>query len=213
MKASNKRRVVLYGAAAMMLTGLVYGGFVYESRPDVATLLSCAQPQLAMGLHAHAEPFVRDALEQDPENFEGLTMLAAIHERAGRRAEALDIYRRLLPRSADNGMRAELLVAIARLELESGDAPQALRHLDEARSEEPDTRWKKAVLRARCLKALGRTGELEAAVLEVEGLSAEGWSSSQLREELGLPTQVETPDAMEGTESSSAVQGTPKERR
>jgi tetratricopeptide (TPR) repeat protein len=210
MQASNKRRVVLYGTAALTLTGLVYGGFVYRSRADVPTLLSCAQPQLALGLHEHAEPFVLDALEQDPENFEGLAMLAAIHERRGRRADALAIYRRLLPRSEAVGMRAELEVAIARLALEGGDAAAALAELDAVRSEDRDTRWKKAVLRARCLHALGRTEELEAAVAEVEVLSGPEWSSRKLRSELGMPVAEPAGaslDAKEGAETSSTLQG------
>lgn len=210
MQASNRRRVVLYGTAALTLTGLVYGGFVYRSRADVPTLLSCAQPQLALGLHEHAEPFVLDALEQDPDNFEGLVMLAAIHERRDRRSDALAIYQRLLPRSEAASMRAELAVAIARLKLEDGNAAAALAELDAVSSEERDTRWKKAVLRARCLQALGRTDELEAAVREVETLSGPEWSSAKLRAELGMPVAEAvgaSPEAKEGEDSSSALQG------
>lgn len=213
MNASNKRRVVLYGAAALALSGLVYGGFVYQSKPDVSTLLSCAQPQLALGLHAQAEPFVRDALEQDPECFEALIMLAAIHEKAARSAEAEALYRRLLPRAGAATMRSEILVAIARLELSRGEAASALATLEGARSSERDTRWKRAIVRARCLHALGRTDELEGVVSEAEENALERWSSNTLRQDLGLAPKPEAPAAIEGAESSAPVQGAKDEGR
>jgi tetratricopeptide (TPR) repeat protein len=207
MQASNKRRALLYGTAALTLTGLVYGGFVYQSKADVQTLLSCAQPQLSLRLFDHAERFVLEALEQEPENFEGLTMLAAIHEGRGQSDEALALYLRLLPRAESADMQAELSVAIARIELSRGGAERALQRLEALSPTERDTRWKKAVLRAHCLKALGRSDELPAAVQQVEELSGPAWSSSKLRQELGLaPAEPQSPEN-ESAESSAAVQG------
>lgn len=206
MRASNKRRVVLYTGAALALSGLVYGGFVYRSTPDVETLISCARPQIALGLYEHAESFVRDALAQDPEHFEGLLMLAAIHEHAKQKPEAMRIYQQLLPRSEGTGMRGEIEIAIARLNFEDGRTEEALAALERAQVEGEDTQWKRGVLRVRCLHALGKTDGLEAQVHALEDLSKGTWSGAKLRAELGLPQVEAETRSMEGAESLSSVQ-------
>ncbi|MBL8899472.1 MAG: tetratricopeptide repeat protein [Planctomycetes bacterium] len=206
MQASNKRRVVLYSTAALTLSGLVYGGFVYRSKPDVPTLLSCAAPQLRLGMLDHAEPFVRQALQEEPDNFEALTMLAAIHEGRGRTDEAVALYQQLLPRSTAVGMQAELEVAIARIELAKGESSKALQRLDAVKTEQVDTLWKKQILRARCLKALGRQDELESAVRSAEEAAGANWNSARLRTELGLPVPEAEGPKKESADSSSAPQ-------
>jgi Flp pilus assembly protein TadD len=208
MQASNKRRVVLYSTAALTLTGLVYGGFVYRSKPDVQTLLSCAAPQLRVGMLDHAEPFVRQALEEEPDSFEGLTMLAAIHEGRGRTDEALALYHQLLPRSAAVGMEAEMQVGIARLELGKGEHAKALQRLDGVKTEQVDTRWKTSVLRAHCLKALGRMEEAELAVQAAEIAAGANWNSTRIRTELGLAVPAASRSEMDGEDSSATSQAT-----
>ncbi|MBK9388430.1 MAG: tetratricopeptide repeat protein [Planctomycetes bacterium] len=206
MQASNKRRVVLYSTTALTLSGLVYGGFVYRSKPDVQTLLSCAAPQLRVGMLDHAETFVRQALEEEPDNFEGLTMLAAIYEGRGRKEEALALYHQLLPRSKALGMEPELQVGIARLEMNEGEHAKALQRLDGVKAEEVDTRWKTCVLRAHCLKALGRLDEAESAVQTAESVAGSNWSSARLRTELGLAAPQAQGQAEVATDSSAATQ-------
>lgn len=207
MQASNKRRVVLYAGAALTLSGLVYGGFVYRSTPDVETLISCARPQIALGMHEHAEPFVRDALAQEPDHFEGSIMLAAIHENAGRKVEALELYQRLLPRSEESGMRSEIQVAIARLHYEAGRIQQALDLVLAIQPEAEDTQWKAGLLHIRCLHASGQTEGLEARVHALEELSNGTWSGAKLRVELGLPPVDEPESAEQKANSSDAIQG------
>lgn len=42
------RRVLAYGASLAVVSGLVYGGFVYQSEPDLMTALSSADVQLRL---------------------------------------------------------------------------------------------------------------------------------------------------------------------
>jgi len=72
------RRIWFYGTAAVVLGGLIYGGFVYGARPGVGTLLSSADIQLRLAhgipaLDADGRPVAArcELLDQAEVNLEG----------------------------------------------------------------------------------------------------------------------------------------------
>ena len=68
MTAENKRRLLLYPLFILVLSGLVYAGFVYESEPDVATLVGSAEVLAQAGRFDQAIENAERALLQEPGN-------------------------------------------------------------------------------------------------------------------------------------------------
>lgn len=68
MTTNGKRRFGLYGIGAVVLAGLLYGGFVYKASPDVATLVNSAEMLAKVGAFDAAITNASQAVRREPQN-------------------------------------------------------------------------------------------------------------------------------------------------
>lgn len=209
MVPSNRRRVVLYLSSAVVLSGLVYAGFIYKAEPDIGMLISCAQAQIEARAVDGAEPFVARILEREPDSFEGLMLRGAIFELRENWGAALEQYRALLPRAGSAAMEGELRFAIARLEREQGHRRRAEQELAKIESPAPETKFK--IHQLRCVLLIER-GALEKAREQYEQAAAiapEAPGLAELRAGLGIGAENNSKTPSGSDERPNQVQVTP----
>ena len=205
-KPSNRRRVYLYTSSAIVVGGLVYGGFIHQSSPDVGTLISCAQFQIAMGLTDQAVPFVDQILEIEPDSHEGLMLRAAILEKREDWEGAAGIYEDLLPRVIHGDMRSELRIAIARIRHRQKRFAEALSALESVTEGSNEVLGKAHVVRCWIQRDLGRLEEARAEYHAARKLFRENWNPGELPTSLGLPPEGVDATAPESPDSPAEIQ-------
>jgi tetratricopeptide (TPR) repeat protein len=94
MNAENRKRLMLYSAALLLMAGLAYGGFVYRADPDAATLVGSAEILAQSGLFDKAIVSARSALKQEPNNRYAHIILAHSLRQLGSYDESVSHYRR-----------------------------------------------------------------------------------------------------------------------
>lgn len=153
------------------------------------------QVLLAMGRPREALPLFQQADERflaaGALNWLARLSRARTHLVLGEPGEARTLLEEVLPRAqAVEWAASEYWQALSEARLQAGDARLALAAVDQALTIDPDARTT-IELRARCLEALGRKGELEEAV---RGLDPSGSLSLILQtrslEEQGLPHEA-----------------------
>ncbi len=93
MTAENRKRLILYSVALILIAGLAYGGFVYKARPEAATLVGSAEILAQTGLFDKAMESARQALEQEPENRYAHIILAHCLGQVGKYDQSVSHYR------------------------------------------------------------------------------------------------------------------------
>jgi tetratricopeptide (TPR) repeat protein len=68
MTSENRKRLLLYPAILALLSGLVYGGFIYKAEPDAGMLVSSAEVLAQAGLLDEAVENAQRAIRQEPDN-------------------------------------------------------------------------------------------------------------------------------------------------
>jgi tetratricopeptide (TPR) repeat protein len=120
------RRAGLYGAASLVVAGLLTLGFGTQGEPDVETLLNGADALTLVGAHDKAIVECLKVLERDPGNLRAHLLLALGRDRSGDLVEAAETYRRALPHAEDAAMGLEIELATADCLRRAGRAQDAL---------------------------------------------------------------------------------------
>jgi len=160
---SPAARRVLYPTAILAACALLWGGFVYEADPDVASLLGSADILVRVGDVDAAEPLCDEVLAREPENLHAWLIRGCIAERRQRLDEALAIYERALPLVTDAAIRRDVRLSMADILRRCARLDEALLLLDDV--ERADAGAAGAVARMRGMVALDRN-DLEGALAQ-----------------------------------------------
>lgn len=67
-KRRDVTRLIAWSATALVSSALLWGGYVWKPRPEVAVLMSCAEMEVKLGLFDVAHTSLAEALEREPEH-------------------------------------------------------------------------------------------------------------------------------------------------
>jgi tetratricopeptide (TPR) repeat protein len=117
-----KRRLAVYPLVAVLLCGLVYGGFVYEADADAATLVNSAEILAQCGMFDEAIERGLQALEQEPDHIYAHIILGYAYGQREQFTEAESHYRHAVDASSSESesysllrlYHAEMLVKVGR---------------------------------------------------------------------------------------------------
>jgi tetratricopeptide (TPR) repeat protein len=121
MRSETKRRLIAYPIAVVVLSGLVYGGFVYEAEPDAFQLFNSAEILAKIGEFDKAIIDAERGLRQEPENRYAHIIVAYCYGEKGDYERSLEHYRRALELTEDaDETRGVLRLHLAETLLEAG---------------------------------------------------------------------------------------------
>jgi len=120
------RRVALYVPAALVAAGLLWAGWLRRERPDVDTIVSCADAEMRLGLFESAHAQAAEALAKEPHNLHAILIEAHCLNRLGMSNESRDRYRQSLALVDDADLGAEIRLTLAAKALEERHPREAL---------------------------------------------------------------------------------------
>jgi len=135
VRRERLRRAILYGAAALVSTGLLSIGYGTQGEPDVDTLLNGADALTLVGAHDKAIVECLKVLERDPGNLRAHLLLALSRDRSGDLVAAAETYRQSLPHADGSETRLEIELSVADCLRRGGRAGEALAECDRLRRE------------------------------------------------------------------------------
>jgi tetratricopeptide (TPR) repeat protein len=133
------RRVVLYGAAVLVLSGLAYGGFVYEARPDYGQIVTSAETCASYGTPDEGIRWAEMALEEKPDDRYVHLILAHCYVRKEDYARAIQCYRSAIDYTPVDDPTVHLLhLHLAEAMAASGNRAGAIREAEAVTEKAPD---------------------------------------------------------------------------
>ncbi len=136
MNASTKRRIVIYGVAALAVFGLGFASLQAKARSarhEIGTLLNGGELLAKLGVFDKADEAANAVLEREPENRDARLLLAYTAQQRGDRVRAVSHYREALARSDNDEQRRMIAVTIADVLRADGRREEAAREIDECR--------------------------------------------------------------------------------
>lgn len=136
MNSSTKRRIVIYGAAAIAVFGLGFASLQAKARnaqEEIGTLLNGGELLAKLGVLDKADETARVVLAREPENRDARLLLAYTAQQRGDRVSAVGHYREALARSQNDEQRRMISVTIADVLRADGRREEAAREIDRCR--------------------------------------------------------------------------------
>ncbi len=161
------RRIVLYGTATLLSAALLWAGFGERPSADAATLASCAELEMSLGLFESASQKARQALQAEPHDLRALLVEAHCLQQLGDLEGSGDRYRQSLALTDDLDVAAEIRVALALQAQRLGRLDDARDHLAAAHARhDASTIQKVAYVRGVIARDASDRGEALAAFRE-----------------------------------------------
>ena len=106
MSPNTRKRAVLYGLGVLVIAGLAYGGFVYESEPDFEQLVASAEVCASYGTPDQGIEYAERGLRMRPNHRYLHLVIARCYERKGDWDRVAEYYQRAFDLSpVDDGNR------------------------------------------------------------------------------------------------------------
>jgi tetratricopeptide (TPR) repeat protein len=139
MNAETRKRVVLYGLTLVVLSGLAYGGFVYEADPDFDTILGNAEGLANYGRPDDGIELAKTALAERPDHRYAHIIIAHCYTRMEEFDRAITWYRRAVELTPqDDSTRDPLILYLAEALARAGMEEEAHAEADGVLERSPD---------------------------------------------------------------------------
>jgi len=117
-------RVVAWSLTGLVVSGLLFAGFVYRPAPDISTVVSGASMKVRVGLFDEARRDLEDVLLRDPEQAQAHLLMGYLHQLDQEYDAALLHYEageELAASAEDQSLVADYYITRGFLRLASGD--------------------------------------------------------------------------------------------
>jgi tetratricopeptide (TPR) repeat protein len=139
-KPRDVARIVAWSATVLISSSLLWGGYVWKARPDVAAVLSCAEFQVKLGLYDAAYTSLEDVLDREPEDAYANLLMGYVQERRRAYGPALEHMlkgKACIEASGNPAFVTDWMVSVGFLRVANGEFHEALQVAEEVLSRDP----------------------------------------------------------------------------